>query len=63
MALKILNVEYEDVVCRLFQYTFEPKEYSWYFSLHSNSIVNWDGFEKAFLGKFGNQKTLATLMK
>ena len=31
--------------------------------MQDNSIVNWDGFEKAFLGKFGNQKTVATLMK
>ena len=63
LALNILNVDHEYVVCILFQYTFEPKAYSWYFSLQANSIVNWDGFEKAFLGKFGNQKTVATLMK
>ena len=53
MDLNILNVDYEYVVCILFQYTFEPKASSWYFSLQSNSIVNWDAFEKAFLGKFG----------
>ena len=63
LALNLLNVEYKDVICRLFQYTFEPKASSWYFSLQANSIVNWDGFEKAFLGKFDNQKTVATLMK
>ena len=63
MALNILNVDYEDVVCIFFPYTFEPKASSWYFSFQDNSIVNWDGFEKAFLGKFGNQKTIATLMK
>ena len=63
LALNLLNVEHEDVVCRLFQYTFEPKASSWYFSLQSNSILNWDGFEKAFLGKFGNQKTVAILIK
>ena len=63
MALNILNVDYKYVVFILFQYTFEPKESSWYFSLQTNAIVNWDGFEKAFLGKFGNQKTVATLMK
>ena len=63
MALNLLNVEHEYVVCRLFQYTFEPKASSWYFSLQDNSIVNWDGFEKAFLRKFGNQKIVATLMK
>ena len=53
LDLNLLNVEYEDVVCILFQYTFEPKAYSWYFSLQVNSIVNWDGFKKSFLGKLG----------
>ena len=63
LALNLLNVDHEDMVCRLFQYTFKPKASSWYFSLQANSIVNWDSFEKAFLGKFGNHKTVATLMK
>ena len=63
LALNVLNVGHEDVVCILFQYTFELKASSWYFSLQANSIVNWDSFEKAFLGNFGNQKTVATLMK
>ena len=63
LALNILNVQYEDVVCRLFPYTFESKSSSWYFSLQADSIVNWDGFEMELLGIFGNQKTLATLMK
>ena len=31
--------------------------------MQANSTVNWDGFETALLGKFGNQKTVATLMK
>ena len=63
LALNLLTVDHEDVVCILFQYTFEPKVSQWYFSLQANSIVDWDGFQKAFLGKFGNQKTVATLMK
>ena len=61
--MNLLDVQYEDVVCILFPYTFEPKASPWYFSLQVDSIANWDGFEKAFLGKFGNQKTEATLMK
>ena len=63
LALDILNVEHEDVVCRLFQYTFEPKSSSWYFSLQADSIANLDGFKRVFISKFGNQKTVATLMK
>ena len=54
LDLNLLNVDHEDVVCRLFHYTFEPKASSWYFSLKANSIVNWDSFEKEFLRKFGN---------
>ena len=40
ISLALLNVEHEDVVCRLFPYTFEPKACSWYFSLKANSIAN-----------------------
>ena len=39
LALEILNVKHEDVVCRLFPYTFEPKASSWFFSLQPNSIT------------------------
>ena len=63
LPLNLLNVEHEDVVCIIFQYTFEPKELSCHFSLQVDSILNSDGFAKEFLGKFGNQKTVATLMK
>ena len=61
--MNLLNVDHEDVVCILFQYTLQPKELSWFFSLQVDSILNLDGFAKAFLGKFGNHKTIATLMK
>ena len=30
LALNILNVEHEYVVCRIFQYSFETKASSWY---------------------------------
>ena len=40
LTLNLLNVEYEDVVYILFQYTFEHKASSRYFSLQANSIVN-----------------------
>ena len=63
LDLNLLNVQYEDVVCIIFPYNFEPKSSSWYFSLQADSIVNWDGFERAFLGKFDNQKIVTTLMK
>ena len=30
-AVRLLDVEHEDVVCRLFPYTFEGKDSTWYF--------------------------------
>ena len=63
LALNLLNVEHEDVICRLFPYAFDPRVCSWYFSLQAISIADWDGFEKVFISKFGNRKIVATLMK
>ena len=63
LALGLLNVEHENVVCRLFPYTFDPKESSWFFSLQANSIAIWDTFERVFKSKFGNKKFVASLMK
>ena len=63
LALNLLSVEHEDVVYRLFPYTFDARASSWFFSLHTNSITNLDDFERVFISKFGNQKTIATLMK
>ena len=63
LALNLLNVEHEDVIYRLFPYTFDPRASSWYFSLQTNSIAYWHGLEKVFITKFGNQTTIATLMK
>ena len=63
LALEILAVEHEDVVCRLFPHTFETKASSWYFGLQANYITNWDTFKILFKGKFTSQRTIATLMK
>ena len=63
LALEILKVEHEDVVCIIFPYTFEPKASSWFFSLQANSMTIWDTFEMVFKSKFGSQKTVTTLMK
>ena len=48
---------YEDVVCRLFPYTFEGKYSTWYFALDSGSIPSWDVFTELFTQKFGDDKT------
>jgi hypothetical protein len=33
--VRLMNKEHEDVVCRLFPYTFEGKASTWYFSLRT----------------------------
>ena len=40
LAVRLLDVEHEDVVCRLFPYTFEGKASTWYFSLTAGSITS-----------------------
>jgi hypothetical protein len=44
LATHLLNVQHEDMVCRIFPYTFSRKAYTWYFSLPSGSITEWDDF-------------------
>ena len=63
LDLELLAVEHEDVVCKMFPNTFKTKALAWYFGLPANSITNWDTFEILFKGKFGSQRTTATLMK
>jgi hypothetical protein len=58
LATRLLDVCYEDVVCRLFPYTFENKASTWYFNLPVGSITYWNDFEKSFIEKFGDEKTL-----
>ena len=64
LALEGLRVgEYEDVVYRLFPHTLKGAAASWYCSLPTNSIPDWDTFEKVFRSKYTTQKTHASLMK
>jgi hypothetical protein len=62
LSVKLMNVEHEDVVCRLFPYTFEGKSSTWYFSLRQGSITRWNAFETAFTEKFGDDKTPTVLV-
>ena len=55
--------EHEDVVCRLFLYTLKGAAASWYFGLPTNSIPDWDTFERIFRSKYATQKTHVSLMK
>ena len=56
-AIRLRNVIYEDMVCRLLPYTFEGKASTWYFSLEASSIPSWDVFSELFTQKFGDDKT------
>jgi hypothetical protein len=57
-----MNVQHEDVVCRLFPYTFENLASTWYFNLSVGSITSWTKFQKDFLDKFAEETTTGALM-
>jgi hypothetical protein len=40
LAIKIMNVQHEDMVCRPFPYTFENSGSTWYFNLPVGSITS-----------------------
>jgi hypothetical protein len=62
LAIRLRSVEHEDVVCRLFPYTFEGNASTWYFSQQIHTIVSWDRFESCFLEKFGDEKSPEVLV-
>ena len=55
--IRLRNVIHEHVVCRLFPYTFEGRDSTWYFSLEVGSIPLWYEFAVLFTQKFGDDKT------
>ena len=63
LDLEALDVEHEDVACRIFPHTLKVKVASWYLRLEANSIIDWDTFERMFKSKFCSQRTTAALMK
>jgi hypothetical protein len=52
LYLRLLDVQHEDVVCRLFPYTFVGQASTWFFSLVAGSIASWQQFETAFISQF-----------
>ena len=52
LAIRLMNVQHEDVVCRIFPYTFENLASTWYFNLLVGSITSWIKFQKKLLDKF-----------
>jgi hypothetical protein len=57
-----MNVQHEDVVCKLFPYTFENSDSTWYFNFLVGSITIWMKFQKEFLNKFVEETTTGALM-
>jgi hypothetical protein len=62
IAMNMMNVQHEDVACRLFCFTLQGNASSWFFNLPSGSITSWQQFENSFVNQFGNDKTLGTLL-
>ena len=51
-ALIRLQVEHEDVACRMFPMTLDDHSYDWYISLPTGSIPSWAELESAFINHF-----------
>ena len=49
ISLRLMDVRDEDVVCRLFPYTFVGQASTWFFSLATGSTASWQQFETMFL--------------
>lgn len=62
LSVNLKGVTEEDVVVRLFPYTLQGSAGSWYFSLPFGSITSWNIFEEQFLTKYGDDRSLATLI-
>jgi hypothetical protein len=61
LAIHLLGVQHDDIMCRLFPYNFSRKASTWYFILLARSITNWDRFERLFMREFGERKTITSL--
>jgi hypothetical protein len=62
LVLRLMNVQHENVVCRIFPYTFDNSASTWYFNLPVGSITSWTKFQKDFLDKFAEETTTRDLM-
>ena len=62
LSINLNGVTNEDVVIRLFPYTLQGAVESWYFSLLYGSITSWDIFQEQFLTKFGDDRSMETLI-
>ena len=49
LSMNIMNVQHEDVACKLFCLTLQGMASSWFFNLPSGSITSWQQFKNAFI--------------
>ena len=63
LTINLKEVVEEDCVVRLFPYTLIGSARSWYFSLPARSITSWSMLKEQFLGKFGDDRSTASLIK
>jgi hypothetical protein len=62
LAIRLMNVQHKNVLCKLFPYTFENLASTWYFNLPVGSITSSTKFQKDFLEKFAEETTTRALM-
>ena len=55
-------MQHEDVVCRLFPYTFAGQASTWFFSLVAGSNASWQQFETSFINQFRDDRTSGMLV-
>jgi hypothetical protein len=60
LAMNLINLQHEDVVCKLFFFTLQGKTSSWFFNLAPRSMTSWQQFETDFITQFGDDKTSGT---
>ena len=53
-VLHLFDIQYGDVVCRLFPFTFEGKVSKWYFVFPINTIHGWYDFKRFFQSSYDN---------
>ena len=62
LSINLNRVVNEDAVVRFFPYTLQGTAGSWYFSLPSGSITSWNIFQEQFPTKFGDDRSIVTLI-
>jgi hypothetical protein len=63
LAIRLMNVQHEDVVCILFPCTFKNPSLTLYLNLPFGSITSWTKFQKDFLDKFAEETSTRALME